>query len=394
MSDDVTLIKKKSTNGKKGVNQIIFHNKKKIIPVKKNVNLFKRNTINNLPKTEKNNINVTMINTNNKLFQKETIKNNKIIPTNNSNKTISIISKRILIYQNKNMHTEVIGMFMFNFKDYDIDVYHPHISSSSNSIPYYEQIFKKRVTYVNTIFEELYSVIIILTSGELDTIKPKCNKKYLLVNHENATVNNKFINISLTPIVRSDYFLLPIYSYPNNNSRLKEISIIGSLQNHQRDITNIYKLITNFPNYNINLFTRYLEEKTRNTFLKHKNFKLFEKMDTRSMIDIIRKSKFIYTADTENYTEKGIRGGILTGMIPIGLNNNIPIIMTKRLNVIYNLTGVLLYEKDIMELKQELLMLNDTFYLNLIKKSRDDIQRICLQNELKFDILKDKFSEY
>jgi len=58
------------------------------------------------------------------------------------------------------------------------------------------------------------------------------------------------------------------------------------------------------------------------------------------------------------------------------------------------LTGVLLYEKDIMELKQELLMLNDTFYLNLIKKSRDDIQRICLQNELKFDILKDKFSEY
>lgn len=290
------------------------------------------------------------------------------------------------------MHTEVIGMLIFNLKNYEIDIFHPHINNPSNSIPYYEEIFKKRVRYVNTVFEELYQIVIILTSREIETIKPKTIKKYLVINHENESVNNKYFNVSLTPIVKSHFYILPIYDYPNNCQRENQICIIGSMYSHQRDLTNIHKLIKEFPMYNVCLFTRLIDEKIKSTYLKYKNFVLYEKADTKTMINIIRKSKFIYTADTENYTETGIRGGILTGMVPLGLNNNVPIIMTRRLNNIYNLTGNLLYDKDIMELKNELINLNNMMYTDLIKKSKNDVKKICLGNDIKWDIIKNKFS--
>lgn len=301
------------------------------------------------------------------------------------------INKKILIYQNLDMHTEVIGVLIYNFLEYDINIFYQHINSPSNCIPYYEQIFNKKIQYVKMVDENIYDIIIVLTSREIDLIKPKNKKKYIMINHENGTVNNDYFNISLTPIVRSNIYVLPIYSLLNNMERSNKICIVGSLYSHQRDIPNILSLIKNFPTYTVCLFTRFIEEKNKNIFSEHKNFIIYEKMNTTSMINEIRKAKFIYTADTKNYTEKGVRGGILTGMVPLGLNNNIPIIMTKRLNTIYNLKGVLEYNNDIIELKNELNNITSSNYQILLEKSKNDAKRICLENKLKFGIIKDKY---
>lgn len=389
------------------VNQNIFLKKSKESNVqKKNNNLFKKKTMKDLIKVDYIDDKITLANNNNKIYKNKHIKlltRSVTNPNTDVNiimpKSIDTITKinnyenlkNLLIYQNQNMHTEVIGMIMHNFSEFNIYVFHPHYDSSSNSIPYYENIFKKKVIYTNDICEEFYDIIIVLTSGEINSLNPIYPYKYILINHENGTVNNNFFNVSLTPIVKSNYTILPIYEYINNNTRNNQISIIGSLQNHQRDIPNIFKLISNFPMYRICLFTRCIDPKNKKTFMDYKNFIIFEKNDTTSMINEIRKSKFVYTADTLNYTEKGIRGGILTGMVPIALNNNIPLIMTKRLNLIYNLQGVIEYEQDIMELETFLTNLDANKYNDLVQKSKSDCKRICMENTIKFSIIKDKF---
>ena len=309
----------------------------------------------------------------------------------------SVIVKKelILIYQNQNMHTEVMGMFIYNFMDCDIHIFLGDRENVSNSIPYYEKIFNKKITYVSDVNEDLYKMIIILTSGEINMVTPIMKNKYLLVNHESATVHREYYNISLTPIVKSNMFLLPVYDHVNNGHRAFIISIIGSLFNHQRDIKNIIKLVQNYTDFKVCIFTRYIDKTTRDTLQKYKNFILYEKVSTDFMVDILRKSRYIYTADTENYTENGVRGGILTGMIPLGLNNNIPIIMTKRLNIIYNLKGVLLYDNDIMELRDIIKNMEHTKYKELLALSLQDKKNRCSENRLKFGLIREKiFNSY
>lgn len=304
----------------------------------------------------------------------------------------SIKKDSILIYQNQNMHTEVIGMFMYNFLDFDIHIYLGDKTNVSNSIPYYENIFKKKIEYVNDINEDMYKIIIILTAGELEMVpnQPNHKFKYILVNHESATINKNYYNISLTPIVKSNMYLLPVYDYLNNNHRAFIITIIGSLHNHQRDMKNIIKMVQNYTEFKICIFTRYIDKTLKDTLQKYKNFVLYEKTSTNIMMEVIRKSRFIYTADTENYTENGIRGGILTGMIPLGLNNNIPLIMTKRLNLIYNLKGVLLYENDIMELHDNIKNMEHAKYKELLSLSVQDKKNRCIENKIKFGLIKEK----
>lgn len=296
----------------------------------------------------------------------------------------------VLIYQNQNMHTEVIGMFMYNFMNYDIHIYLGDKNNISNSIPYYEKALNKIITYVDHINEKLYKMIVILTAGEINTITPIIKNKYILVNHESATVHKEYYNISLTPIVKSSMYLLPVYDHLNNNHRTSIISIIGSLYNHQRDIKNIIKLVHNYVEFKICIFTRYIDKTTREMLQKYRNFVIYEKASTDTMMDVLRKSRYIYTADTENYTENGVRGGILTGMIPLGLNNNIPIIMTKRLNLIYNLKGVLLYDNDIMELREIIKNMEHNRYKELLDLSLQDKKNRCNENKLKFGIIKEK----
>ena len=378
---------------------------------KKNSNLFKKKTLGDIISNNQSNVEITLANNNAKIYKKDALIKLQTKPIANkiilkpeikkvdsfANKKIELLDvpkkKRLLIYQKQNMHTEVIGMIMFNFKDYNIDIYHPHYDNSSNSIPYYEEIFSTSITYISHIQEDIYKIIFVLTSGEINFINPVNKKKYIMVNHENGTINNNYFNISLTPIVKSNFVTLPIYEYMNTSTRINQIFIIGSLHSHQRDIPNILKLMADLPMYKICLFTRFVDPKNKEAFLKFQNFKIYEKSDTKTMINEIRKSKFIYTADTFNYTEKGIRGGILTGMVPLGLNNNIPIIMTKRLNTIYNLEGVIVYEKDILEIKDTLASITNIKYNELLIKSKFDAQRICSENKIKFEIIRDKLNE-
>lgn len=388
-------------NDESNLNNIRVNNTKNIISSKenkptnkisnitfKNVDNHIINKINNINNIEKEK-SINNKNNSNNMIKK--INNNVKINTKFTNNTEN---KNILIYQNKDMHTEVIGTLIYNFMKYNIHIYYKHTESKSNSIPYYEQIFKKKIINVNEINESIYDAIIILTSGELNQLTPKNKIKYILINHENGTVNDNYYNISLTPIVKSHTYILPIYMHNNNNNRNNQISIIGSLLEHQRDMKNISRLIKNFPKYVICIYTRYIDPEFKNSLSDYKNYVLYEKMDTKTMINKIRNSKFIYTADTDNYSEKGVRGGILTGMVPIGLNNNIPIIMTKKLNTIYNLKGVLEYDENILELKDTIENMNNTTYASLLEKSKKDAERICTENKIKFEIIQDKFNSY
>lgn len=377
----ITNIKKK--NKKNYINENLFKNTniKKIKINKNNNNLYK--------KKNQVNQNITFNTSNKKL---NNIKNEDITfkYANNFN-TNFINQKRILIYENYDMHTEVMGNIIYNFLDYYIDIFHPHINSISNCIPYYEEILNKKINYVKEVNEDKYKIIIVLTSYELGFIKPKCINKYIVINHENLNINNNFYNISLTPLVRSDFYILPIYNYININHRENIICIIGSFYNHQQDFNIIHKLISNFPLYKIYIFTRNIMDNVKNSYSVYTNCIICVSTDTRTMINIIRKSKFIYTSNKNIYTELDNDGGRLTGAIPLGLNNNVPLIMTKRLNNIYNLTGVLLYENDFLELKEELLNLNEQKYNNLLEKSKNDNYNINMINSIKWDIIKNKF---
>ena len=116
------------------------------------------------------------------------------------------------------------------------------------------------------------------------------------------------------------------------------------------------------------------------------NCKIYINSSTENMIEKIRQSKFIFTADTSYYWQAGENTGVLTGMIPLALNNDIPLILSKKLNSIYKLAGVIEYD-SVDNLINTLDNMKQIEYDNLVEIFVKRKKNIILEN-------RDKLKKY
>lgn len=272
------------------------------------------------------------------LFKKKiTIKNNNSDP----------IKKKILLYQKGDFHSEISGCFIYNlYKSYTLYVYYPNYKSSNNYFNYYENELNVKLNFVDIFNEDIYDYIIMLTSREIELLKPKNINKFILIKHVNEDNYDNYINISLTKIVKSYFNIMPIYNTINNYQKHNVISIIGNMSSTiVRDLEGLIELSHGLDNYDIYIFTRKIDAKYHNIYNKNNKFKIFINLNVHNLMQKLKQSKFIITADTDYYSNEGFKTGVLTGMIPLALNNDIPLIMSKKLNNIYQLKNVIEYDK-------------------------------------------------
>lgn len=302
-------------------------------------------------------------------FKKKSItKYNKNLFVNNEqiNKKYNS-KKKILIYQSGDFHTEIAGFIIYYYNNYTIDIYHPFNKSSNNCFSYYEKIFKIKMNYINVTNEDEYEYIFMLTSREIKTSYIKNFNKYILFKHVNEDNFDKFLNISLTPIVSANSYILPIYNNPNQNKRHNIICIIGNMScNKIRDIDGTIKLIGLLKSFHVYIFTRKIKDEYKSELSKFDNCSIYINMSTETMIDKIRRSKFILTADTKYYSENGHSTGVLTGMIPLALNNDVPLILSKNLNKIYNIKGVIEYD-ELHNISNQINNMDNCVYNSILK---------------------------
>lgn len=313
-------------------------------------------------------------------FKKKIPLYKKIIEDKNKNIVVNTLNKKILIYQNGDFHTEISCCIIYHYSHLQIDIYHPHIKSINNCFVYYENIFEKKLNYVDNVNEDMYEYIFVLTSREINLLKPKNKNKYILFKHVNEDIFDNYIDISFNKLVKAKYNIMPIYNLANNNKRYNIISIVGNMSSLiVRDLEGLIKLLNSLSGYYLYIFTRKIDEKFRAIFYNHNMCKIYINLNTQEMISKIQKSKFIITADTPYYQQEGIKTGVLTGMIPLALNNNIPLILSKKLNKIYQLRGVIEYD-DIFEISKKIMSLNENEYNKLVDLLIEYKQQIVDKN--------------
>lgn len=306
-------------------------------------------------------------------------------------KIVTPMKKKILIYQNEDYHSETSGIIIQNYIMYDIDVYHPHKKSINDCFDYYSKIFSKKINRITYFDSKSYDHVFMLTDREISKIKHnnQDNNKFILFKHINDDgKHKKYMNICFTKLVEANICMLPIYNHENHCERKNIISIIGNMSSSiVRDLTGIFKLGTNEfikKNYVINIYTRKIEKKFHDNIINLNQFKVYINQPTETMINEIRKSKFILTADTEYYTKVGPNQGVMTGMIPLALNNEIPLIMSCELNNIYNILGIVEYKK-MCDIANIIKTIDNGAYFQLLKKFVDEKNKIINENKKIFE---------
>jgi DNA-directed RNA polymerase subunit H (RpoH/RPB5) len=278
---------------------------------------------------------------------------------------------RICLIQVPNYHTEVAGFIIQHYIDCIIDVYHLNLSNSYNCFNYYSNLFNKTLNYVENIKFGIYNKIYFLTSHDVNKFNQVINYKerIIVIPHTPKSIIKEYVNIPLTPLINKHY-CLPIYDVENNEERENILTIVGLTFNENKNINDLKYLANNCRDYQINIYTRKINENDINLYeelKKIKTIKFYFDLDTKSMIKNIRKSKYICLIDHEKSWYHRDR---LTGMIPLGYNNEVPLILSQKLNDIYKLKGNITYNKSISEILEKVLIMSKEEYEELLYKMR------------------------
>lgn len=298
---------------------------------------------------------------------------------------------KICFIQFDDYHTEILGFFFQNFINDDLFLFHPHHNSPFSCVNYYQTLFNKPLTIVDRVNEHEYHMLIFLTSREFKKLPIINRNKYLLVSHVKNEIFNGFKHLSLTPLIKTDYYYLPIYKADNTENRLNTISIIGLSHYNieKKDVFDLYGFIKRTPNYTFNIYTR-PDVKIITFFRSLPNAVFRLNTTTDEMISEIRTSKFIMTVDKEGqfYQTTG-----LSGSIPLGVSHDVPLIMTDKINSIYNLYGVITYNKTLHEIVDLINSLTDETYLKILNSFSDCRQVLLNYNSYMCQDLRDDFDQ-
>lgn len=271
-------------------------------------------------------------------------------------------------------HTEIAGFFMYALQNHDISVCHPWKDSPSNCLPYYQNILSKPLNYVEKVEEDKYDMIIFMTSREVKNYRFsfKDMQKVFIVAHRPEDVYKRYHNISLTPLIPAKTIFLPIYRFANTHTRENFICLVGNLKFRcKEDLDYLMNMIEN-SNYKLFIFCR-ANDSIHALVEGFNNTHFIQDLSTDDMLNYIRRSKFLLTLERK---DSRYRKSQLTGVIPLSLNNLVPMITSEAINHIYQLEGNICYKDSVSEVLYDALMLDRDSYIEKVQqivKTRDRI---------------------
>ena len=298
---------------------------------------------------------------------------------------------QIAIIQLADQHTEVIGCLLdiLDEVNFNIDIYHPPHQSNYSYINYYYYLFHN-FSLVKKITDK-YDYLIFATSREIKNVDrgivQHYTNKIILFSHIPKEIYKGFTNIALYPFHKNKTsYILPIhnkYSLINHNKE-NIFTIVGlsPYNAYAKDINDLLVLLNKYKtnNYKINILTM-KNPKVENILKNYKNVYFFCDLPSSEFIEKVQQSKFILTLAKQ---KKWYHKNRLSGSIPIAINNNIPLIIDKKLHNVYNLRGSIVYNHSITEVFEQLLDISQTDYLSLIKDLISYKINVCNYNKKTF----------
>ena len=247
----------------------------------------------------------------------------------------------------------------------------------------------------------------IWTSSSDENYVPECFKSHeyadrsIYVQHQAAHMKEyMYKNIVVSPVIKltnMQTYILPIYKnykqmhYVAVENQPIIFGIIGGIRTLKngktldRNLDLVKAAIEKFPNenYEFHFFMRKWDwmwiSKKYPFLVKSKKIKAFFGLKTNDMIDKLRSVKFLLPI--------GKKGGWfywqrLTGIIPLSINLNIPLIIDEKLAKIYGLEQCsILYKENLLEIFESVLKMDNSIYHDYILKSVRYKREICKNNE-------------
>lgn len=321
------------------------------------------------------------------------------------------MSIKIALIQVSKKHTEIIGTFIEYFvnKNFEFDVFYDIENDRYTFLPYYKALFnaKFNIYHPDTLRENLdsYDYYIYTTSSDkVRNILIKRPNRTIYITHEPHHPRPfMFKNIIVSPNIRNEHFghniteyILPIYrQYIESHGFFDKnvFAIIGAIRYHERDrdIKLLLEVLEKYKDREDIVFHIYMRKKDwmtisrKHKILKNNNMiKFYPGLTTEKMINSLKKVKYILPLAKHGGWFHWQR---LTGSIPLAINMNIPLIVDKKLEAIYDLKGVISYDKSINEVIDAACNISKKDYTQLIFELVEYKKNKYLENKKKLDYI-------
>lgn len=303
---------------------------------------------------------------------------------------------KIAYYEENNYHTEIFGTFLYYLNVNRINVTVYNNSDKSDYINYYKKICDFELKNTDEILKDhpSFDYIIIGTSYSTEHIKDIYNdikNKMIPVCHLMENINsdiNCFVLTPLNTINNKCHYVLPIHNFiteTNNINKKNIFTLVGRFKDNNRDTADILFTLNKFKhlNFELHIYARHIKfiPKSLMEFskLNPNKLKIFLKTKTNILEKKISESKYLLTLVSKNSCYHKDR---LSGIIPLSFNYNIPLIMDKKLNQIYNFSSCLTYENSLSEIIEKATNISDNDYTDLVNQVKDEKINIINNNNL------------
>lgn len=248
---------------------------------------------------------------------------------------------RIGIYQRSLHHTEIIAGFIEPIKiiypEAEIVVFYDQ-EDYSCFLPYFSRFLDFEVKKCSQLCILEFDWLIFSTAFNVGDVK-ELNDKFILTSHTDEFTNkydcSNVKHITVSPLVKLRYphqCILPVYSfddvlYEHNNRYL----LVGNL-GPDRDIDTLEKLLDDGIDLDIVCHSKFAFD-IQFRLEKYKVDYYFD-LNVVELINMLKRSKYVLPLTKGQYHTRK-----LTGILPLSLSNNVPMILHKDLVEIYGLSG-------------------------------------------------------
>ena len=292
-------------------------------------------------------------------------------------------------------HTEIFGTFIEIIKrqNWDLYIYYNKDDDPYTFLNYYENLFNTKLNIRKgaTLYKHKddHDYFIFTSSADDKRIndyfkEPHMANKCIYVNHQAPHWRSYMHkNILMSPVIKSPElakekttYIVPFYKeYKKMHANYKKtnLAIVGAIRNQDKDLNLLVNILKNYPEeeYKFYIFMRKMDWRVisnKKPYLKN-NPKIIvhSGLSTEKMMEKLKEVKFMIPLAKNNGWFHWQR---LTGTIPLAVNLNIPLIIDKKLAKIYNLELCsIIYEKEITEVMDDVLTIEDERYFKLIENS-------------------------
>ena len=343
----------------------------------------------------------------------------------------------IALYQRYSGHTEIIGSFLELLEDIPCNIFiYYYTRDKLNWVKYYTDLFtntnrnktieqnneqnnnqntnRNKTNEQNTNQNNIISyessqiikdmmkldLIIFLSSGDINQYWVKeylsiKGKRIITIPHVPKHPHpNDNISIVLTPILKNInngndvHYILPIYNkIPANlhENKMCILGVVGLCDENNKDIKDLELLIDTVDpsKFLVYIFTRgsNISRRLINKY-KFSNVMVFENIGSSEMVRKLEMCKFILplpSKDSWYYKDR------LTGVIPLAINNNIPMVLPNKLKEIYDLKGCISYDSSLLEIIDEVVNISEDKYNHILQEMYNWKTKVCLENKKVFN---------